>query len=103
RLEVPLAEPREVMTYARRRVASGRTCVRGRGPVRVQAEGDLERAGALEPELLVLPVLGVRRPHERGDPEPARGVVEQAPEPRPDVVVEQPLDMAGGDRCSHGS
>ena len=69
----------------------------------VQAERDVERTGALEPESLVLPVLGVRRPHERGDPESARRIVEQAPEPRPDVVVEQPLDVAGGDRCSHGS
>ena len=69
----------------------------------VQPERDLERAGALEPELLVLPVLGVGRPDERGDPESARRIVEEAPEPRPDVVVEQPLDVAGGDRCSHGS
>ena len=71
--------------------------------MRVQPEGQVERAGTLEPQALVLTVLRVGRPDERGDPESAGRIVEEAPEPRPNVVVEQPLDMAGGDRCSHGS
>ncbi len=71
--------------------------------MRVQPERHVERTGALEPEPLSLAVLLVGRPDERGDPEPAGRVVEQVPEPHPDVVVEQPLDVAGGDRGAHAS
>jgi hypothetical protein len=69
----------------------------------VQPERHVERVDAFEPDLHVLAVLFVGRPDERGDPEPAGRVVEEAPEARPDVVVEQPLDVAGDDRGPHAS
>jgi hypothetical protein len=66
----------------------------------VQAERHVERMGALDPARLVL---AVGRADERRDAEARRARADERREARPHVVVEEALDVTGGDRCAHGS